>query len=64
MNLDAIWSRETINMANNLRMISLLISTCETSGFDSQFPILGPFPFEDVLEFKLLFSMLIHYMTG
>ena len=64
MNLDAIWSRETITMAKNLRMMSLLISACETSGFDSQLPILGPFPFEDVLGFKLLFSMLIHYMTG
>ena len=34
INLDDIWSREKTSMANNLRMMSLLISTCETSGFD------------------------------
>ena len=48
MNLDAIWSREPSTMTNNLRMMILLISTSETSGFDPQFPRLGPFPFEDV----------------
>ena len=60
MNLDVIWSREPSTMENNLRMMSLLISTCETSGFDPQFPRLVPFPFEYVSDFTVAFSMLIH----
>ena len=60
MNLDAIWSKEPSTMVTNPRMISLLISTCETSGFDPYFPILGPFSFEDLLGFIVAFIMLIH----
>ena len=60
MNLDVIWSREPSTMENNLRMMSLLISTCETSGFDPQLPRLGLFTFEYVLEFTEEFSMLRH----
>ena len=53
MYLDAIWSREPNNTANNISMMRLLISTCETSGFDPQLPRLGPFPFEYVLGFTV-----------
>ena len=49
-------------MTINLRIMRLLISTCETSGFDTQLPILGPFPYEYVLGFTVDFSMLSHYL--
>ena len=38
----------------------LFIPTIETSGFDLQFPRLGPFPFEDMFRFTVAFIMLIH----
>ena len=60
MNMDTIWSIEPSTTYNNLKMISLLISTCETSGFDPQLPRLGPFSFEDVLGFTVEFIMFIH----
>ena len=62
MNLYDIWSREPSTTANNLRMMSLLISTCETSGFDPQLLRLGPFLFEYLLGFTVAFSMLSHYL--
>ena len=64
MNLDAIWSIEPIDMEKNLMMMSLLISTCETVGFDTQLPTLGIFTFEDVVGFTVAFSMLSHYIRN
>ena len=61
MDLDDIRLKKPITKDNNLRMMRWLISTCKTSGFDPQFPILGPFLFEDVLGFAVSFSMLIHF---
>ena len=62
INLDAILSIEPSTMANNLRKTSLFISTCETNGFDTQFPILEPFPFADMLGYTAVLSMLSHYI--
>jgi hypothetical protein len=36
MNLDAMWSREPSTIEKNLRTLSNLILTCETSGFNPQ----------------------------
>ena len=58
----AIWSGEPSTTAKSLSITSLLISTCETGGFDPQLPRLGPFPFEDVLWFTVAFSRLSHYL--
>ena len=61
MDMDYIWSIEPTTTASNIIMMSILISTCETSGFDPQLLRLGPFLFEDVLGFAVSFSMLIHF---
>lgn len=60
MNLDLIWSREPSTILKNASSLSMLISTCETSGFDPHLPKLGPFPFEDKMGFTVAFSMLRH----
>jgi hypothetical protein len=58
MNLDAMWSREPSTIEKNMRTLSNLISTCESSGFHPQLPSLGPFPAKDSCGFGVAFSML------
>ena len=53
MNLNDIWSREPNITANNLRIMTLLVSIYETIGFDLHLPRLGPFPFKDVIGFTV-----------
>jgi hypothetical protein len=60
MNLDLIWSREPSTFLKNAGSLSMLISTCESSGFDPELPHLGPSPLSDKSGLAVAFSMLRH----
>ena len=62
MNPDVIFSIKPSTTAKNIRIMILLISTCESSGFDPQLPRLGTFTFEYMLGFTVEFSMLSNYL--